>query len=122
MSNHHFVPQFFCQLLSPCAVSQSYRYRLLGFFLAYHVFVQLRNDLADPFDLSLPAISKHIGVLEASGLVASRKIGRVRTCSLDRKRLASIQNWFEAQHRIWEGQPERIANHVETRTTEGKSK
>jgi len=43
------------------------------------------SKLAEPFDMALPSFMKHIGVLEASGLIVSQKIGRIRTCKLDRE-------------------------------------
>jgi DNA-binding transcriptional ArsR family regulator len=46
---------------------------------------------------------KHIRMLERSGLIRSAKSGRVRTCTLDRERLAVVDGWLAAQRRIWEG-------------------
>jgi DNA-binding transcriptional ArsR family regulator len=43
------------------------------------------SKLAEPFDKARPSFMKHIGVLEASGLIVSQKIGRIRTCKLDRE-------------------------------------
>lgn len=61
------------------------------------------SDLSMPFDMALPSFMKHIRVLEASGLVDSRKHGRVRTCSLVPKKLAAVEKWFDDQRTIWEG-------------------
>ena len=61
------------------------------------------SDLAMPFDMALPSFMKHIGVLEASGLIVSKKIGRVRTCKLEPKKLAAMEKWFDDQRSIWEG-------------------
>lgn len=79
------------------------------------------SELAAPFKITLPTFMKHIGVLESSGLVTSHKIGRVRWCSLNRRQLATVQGWIEVQHRIWAGQPERLASFVETQTRKGKN-
>lgn len=60
------------------------------------------SDLARPFDMALPSFLKHIGVLEAAGLIGSTKTGRVRTCRLRRQRPAAAERWFEAQRALWE--------------------
>lgn len=60
------------------------------------------RELAEPFDMALPSFMKHLGVLEASGLVTSRKSGRVRTCTLAPERLAAAERWFGEQRAIWE--------------------
>ena len=60
------------------------------------------SELAEPFDMALPSFMKHIGVLEESGLIGSRKTGRVRTCTLRHNNLAAIERWFDEQRAIWE--------------------
>lgn len=60
------------------------------------------KELAKPFPLGLPAFLKHIKVLERSGLVASVKVGRVRTCTLRHENLAAAQRWFDEQRVVWE--------------------
>ena len=60
------------------------------------------SDLAKPLAMSLPAITPHIKLLEESGFVTSKKIGRVRTCELAPKRLKAAQNWLEQQRHAWE--------------------
>ena len=52
--------------------------------------------------MALPSFMKHIGVLEASGLIESRKIGRVRTCTLKPAKLAAAERWFNEQRALWE--------------------
>lgn len=61
------------------------------------------SELAMPFDMALPSFMKHIRVLEDSGLVDSRKRGRVRTCALVPKKLTAVEKWFGDQRAIWEG-------------------
>jgi DNA-binding transcriptional ArsR family regulator len=61
------------------------------------------SDLAMPFDMALPSFMKHIRVLEESGLVDSKKRGRVRTCALVPKKLSAVEKWFGEQRAIWEG-------------------
>lgn len=60
------------------------------------------KELAKPFPLGLPAFLKHIKVLERSGLVASAKVGRVRTCTLRRENLAAAHTWFDEQRAVWD--------------------
>jgi DNA-binding transcriptional ArsR family regulator len=59
------------------------------------------SDLARPFDMALPSFVKHISVLERSRLITSRKVGRVRTCSLERENLANAERWFEQLRVQW---------------------
>lgn len=60
------------------------------------------KDLAEPFGLGLPSFLKHIKVLEGSGLIASEKVGRVRTCRLQRENLTAAEKWFEQQRAAWQ--------------------
>jgi len=60
------------------------------------------SELAMPFDMALPSFMKHISVLEAAGLIASKKIGRVRTCRLRSEKLAAVEKWLGDQRAIWE--------------------
>ena len=60
------------------------------------------SELAAPFAMALPSFMKHIGVLERSRLIISRKTGRVRTCALDRERLIAAERWFGEQHLLWQ--------------------
>lgn len=59
------------------------------------------SDLAQPFKMALPTFLQHLKVLEHSGLIRSRKVGRVRTCELQRKQLAVAENWLDAQRTLW---------------------
>jgi len=60
------------------------------------------SDLARPFAMAMPSFLQHLKVLEESGLVASEKVGRVRTCTLRTEPLAAANHWLEAQRRFWE--------------------
>ena len=60
------------------------------------------NDLAAPFDISLPAISKHLSVLERSGLIERRKESRFRPCRLKPAPLKEATEWIEKYRRTWE--------------------
>ena len=59
------------------------------------------TELAEPFAMALPSLMKHVGVLEDAGLVRSKKTGRVRTCVLQRKKLAAVEIWLDEQRAVW---------------------
>ena len=60
------------------------------------------SELKKPLSISLPAVMQHLRVLEESGLVSSRKEGRVRTCHMDPKALRSAEKWLEKRRSHWE--------------------
>ncbi len=66
------------------------------------------SELAAPLPMSLPAVVQHLQVLEASGLVRSEKVGRVRTCRLEVKRLDTVEDWIAARRRTWERRLDRL--------------
>ena len=59
------------------------------------------SDLAERFHMTLTGMKKHVGVLEQAGLVATEKVGRVRTCRLGPRRLADETAWLEAYRQLW---------------------
>ena len=59
------------------------------------------TELADKFHMTLTGMKKHVGVLEQAGLVATEKIGRVRTCKLGPRRLAEEMAWLETYRQLW---------------------
>jgi DNA-binding transcriptional ArsR family regulator len=59
------------------------------------------SELAAPFDMALPSFVQHMGILEESGLVRSRKTGRVRTYQLAPKRMQLAENWLTQQRTLW---------------------
>lgn len=60
------------------------------------------NELAEPFDMSLPAVSKHIRVLEQAGLITRGKRAQYRPCTLDTTALQAITDWTDQYRFIWE--------------------
>ncbi len=66
------------------------------------------SELAEPLDMSLPAVVQHLQVLEASGLVKSQKVGRVRTCRIEPAALRSAEKWIGEQRMIWERRLDRL--------------
>ena len=59
------------------------------------------TELADKFHMTLTGMKKHVGILEQAGLVATQKVGRVRTCRLGFDRLAQETAWIEEYRRLW---------------------
>src|SRR3954466_16194570 len=59
------------------------------------------TELAEKFHMTLTGMKKHVGVLEQAGLVATEKVGRVRTCRLGPRRLAQETAWLEAYRQLW---------------------
>src|SRR5688500_18682965 len=72
------------------------------------------SELARPFDMALPSFMKHIRLLEGSGLIRTRKDGRVRTCAIERKSFAAVESWLSSQRAIWEGRTDRLEQFVTT--------
>ncbi|RSN70842.1 MULTISPECIES: ArsR/SmtB family transcription factor [Actinomadura] len=70
------------------------------------------GDLAGEFPMTLPSFMKHVRTLEANGLIRTIKTGRVRTCVLDRERLALIDDWLAEQRRLWEERTDRLERFV----------
>jgi DNA-binding transcriptional ArsR family regulator len=66
------------------------------------------GDLAREFPMTLPSFMKHVRTLEANGLIRTVKTGRVRTCVLNRERLALVDDWLAEQRRIWEERADRL--------------
>jgi DNA-binding transcriptional ArsR family regulator len=59
------------------------------------------TDLAEKFHMTLTGMKKHVGVLEQAGLVATEKVGRVRTCRLGLRRLEEEAAWIEKHRQLW---------------------
>jgi DNA-binding transcriptional ArsR family regulator len=70
------------------------------------------NELAEPFDLTLPAISKHIKVLERAGLIARGQRAQYRPCTLDVAPLAELSSWAEQYRPIWEARFDQLDDYV----------
>ena len=70
-------------------------------------------ELAEPFDLSLPAISKHLKVLERAGLVTRGREAQWRPCQLRAQPLRKAADWIEAYRELWEQRFDRMAEYLE---------
>ena len=68
------------------------------------------STLAAPLPMSLPAVVQHLQILERSGLVASEKTGRVRTCRLQADRLDVLEDWIHDRRRTWERRLDRLGD------------
>ena len=66
------------------------------------------NELAEPFAISQPAVSKHLKVLERAGLISRGRDAQRRPCRIEGKPLAEISGWLEEYRRIWETQFQRL--------------
>jgi DNA-binding transcriptional ArsR family regulator len=70
------------------------------------------SELARPFGMALPSFLKHVRVLEESGWIQTRKAGRVRTCTIEKKPIAAVEAWLAAQRALWEGRTDRMERFV----------
>lgn len=76
------------------------------------------SDLAKPLKMSLPAVVQHLQVLEESGLVKSRKDGRVRTCSVETKALRTVEQWIAERRTFWERRLDRLGEFLKETESE----
>ncbi|NQW73146.1 MAG: helix-turn-helix transcriptional regulator [Actinobacteria bacterium] len=70
------------------------------------------TEIAEPFTMTLPAISKHIAVLERAGLVVKGHRAQFRPCSLDGARLEEIATWAEQYRHVWETRFDRMDDYI----------
>jgi DNA-binding transcriptional ArsR family regulator len=78
------------------------------------------NELAEPFDMSLPAISKHIKVLERAGLIVQGQKAQYRPCTIDASPLEEISRWTDQYRHIWEARFDRIEEYINQFTVKEK--
>jgi DNA-binding transcriptional ArsR family regulator len=70
------------------------------------------SELARPLAMSLPAVVQHLHVLEASGLVHSQKLGRVRTCAVEPNALRTAERWLAERRTFWEASLDRLGEYL----------
>src|SRR6266849_4598307 len=70
------------------------------------------TELAEPFDMSLPAVSKHLKVLERAGLIARAREAQWRPCRLEAAPLKDIADWLEHYRRFWEQSFDRLEEYL----------
>jgi DNA-binding transcriptional ArsR family regulator len=66
------------------------------------------NELAKPFEMSLPAVSKHLKVLERAGLIARGREAQWRPCRIEPNALKGVDHWLEKYRRLWEERFDRL--------------
>src|SRR5258706_16078392 len=71
------------------------------------------KELAQPFGMALPSFMQHLSMLENSGLIASKKVGRVRTWQIEQKQIAAAESWILEKRALWEGRTDRLVDSVE---------
>ena len=76
------------------------------------------SELAEPFDISLPGVLKHVRILEEANLVTSEKNGRTRECRLGPEHMDDATRWIEVQRRRWERRLDRLEAAIERRKGE----
>src|SRR5438309_6115170 len=78
------------------------------------------TDLAKPFDISLPAVSKHLKVLEGAGLIARSRDAQWRPCRLEAGRLREVADWVEYYRRFWEESMDKLDSYLKQLQPEEK--
>src|SRR4051812_14072317 len=79
------------------------------------------NQIAEPFQLSLPAVSKHLKVLERAGLIARGQHAQFRPCSLDAEPLEEVSTWAEQYRPVWESRFDRMGHYLQLLQQQGKA-
>jgi DNA-binding transcriptional ArsR family regulator len=70
------------------------------------------TELAEPFEMSMPAVSKHLRVLERAGLVARGREAQWRPCHLEATPLKAVSDWAEQYRHVWEGRLDRLGSYL----------
>ena len=80
------------------------------------------TELAAPFDMSLPGISKHLKVLEHAGLISRSREAQWRPCKLEPKALMSVDTWLEEYRRLWNQRLDRLEDYLAEIQAKGKKR
>jgi DNA-binding transcriptional ArsR family regulator len=78
------------------------------------------KQLQEPFDMSQPAISKHLKVLERAGLITRGRAAQWRPCRLNGSALKDVADWLEPYRRFWEASLDRLDEHLRTLQSQSK--
>jgi DNA-binding transcriptional ArsR family regulator len=78
------------------------------------------TELAEPFEMSMPAVSKHLRVLEQAGLIARRREAQWRPCRLEARPLKDVADWAERYRYIWEQRLDRLDSYLQQLQTKEK--
>jgi DNA-binding transcriptional ArsR family regulator len=79
------------------------------------------TELAAPFDMSLPAVSKHLRVLERAGLIAQRRDAQWRPCRIEAAPLKAVADWTERYRHVWEERLDRLDDYLHEIKTKEKN-
>ena len=71
------------------------------------------TELAEPFEMSMPAVSKHLRVLERAGLIARRREAQWRPCRIEAGPLKEVADWTERYRHLWEGRLDRLDSYLQ---------
>ena len=80
------------------------------------------TELAAPFDMSLPAVSKHLKVLERASLIARGRAAQWRPCRLQAAPLKEVADWVEHYRRFWDQSPDRLEGYLQELQTKGDAR
>ncbi len=78
------------------------------------------TELAEPFDISMPAVSRHLRVLERAGLIARGREAQWRPCRLEARRLKDVADWAEQYRALWEARLDRLDTYLQELTSKEK--
>jgi DNA-binding transcriptional ArsR family regulator len=78
------------------------------------------SELARPLAMSLPSVMQHLALLEASGLVRSEKVGRIRTCRIETAALRTAEDWISKRRTTWERRLDRLGDFLAEEATPRK--
>jgi DNA-binding transcriptional ArsR family regulator len=78
------------------------------------------SELAEPFDMSLPAVSKHLKVLERAGLIARGREAQWRPCRIEPEALKHVDDWLEDYRRLWNERFDRLDDYLKDLQAKGK--
>ena len=79
------------------------------------------SELAEPFEMSMPAVSKHLRVLERAGLIARRRDAQWRLCRIEAKPLKAVADFAEHYRHLWEARLDRLEKYLEDLKTKEKA-
>jgi len=79
------------------------------------------NELAEPFDMSLPAVTKHLKVLQRAGLISQGRVAQQRPCKLEAAPLKEAISWIEQYRQFWEQRLDQLDNYLKTLQTQEKN-
>ena len=83
------------------------------------------SELAEPFDISMPAVSRHLKVLEHAGLIARSREAQWRPCRIEPQALKTVDEWLEEYRRLWEQRLDRLEDYLralQSAPSQGKAK